>query len=113
MNTLVTRLEGLRNGRNTAEFARFVGVKQQTMFNFLNGKRTPNADSIIKICTTCAVASDWLLGINNASLSLGLTATAVSRGAKEKVAALKKSATTVSAKADELLQSIKELEATI
>ena len=108
MTIVIERLKTLlaERGTSVSEFARFIGLKQPTLNNYLKGDRTPTIDSIVMICNKCCISSDWLLGISNDRSAE--TKTII--GMKSRVADLKVSAQTVSNNADALLKSITEME---
>ena len=66
MESVVNRLKTLLDERGTSvsEFARFLGMPQPTLNNYLKGERTPTIDSIVIVCNKCKVTSDWLLGLS-------------------------------------------------
>lgn len=49
---------------NQRAFAKHMGYAQSTVNAWCLGKRQPNADAIVDICTEFHVSADWLLGIN-------------------------------------------------
>jgi transcriptional regulator with XRE-family HTH domain len=69
MNNFLSRLKDLQKGMNKSEFSRFLGVKQQTLDNYLNG-RIPKLDFVVVVCKKCDVTSDWLLGLAPSSISV-------------------------------------------
>lgn len=56
------RLNELMGELSTTEFADKVGVSRQTMGFYLNGDRIPDSATLMLICKSCNVSSDWLLG---------------------------------------------------
>ena len=67
------RLAGLRGMRNRHEFAKEIGIPYTTYCRYEDAKRSPDWDSILKICKYCGVSADRLLGLemdNNLSLEL-------------------------------------------
>lgn len=52
-----------RLGQN--ELAKIIGVSKQTISNWENGRRTPDADLIRKLCETLGCTSDYLLGLTD------------------------------------------------
>jgi transcriptional regulator with XRE-family HTH domain len=105
MSDFVRRLKQLQNGRNTSEFARFLGVKQQTLDNYIKGRK-PSVEFIVTLCNKCGKSADWLLGLSETRENV----LPASDGVKTKVADLKKAAEKISTKAGELLASIGEME---
>ena len=65
METFSDRLKMLQKGRNTSEFARFLEVRQQTLDNYLKGKRQPPIDFVVAVCNKCGIQPDWLLGLSD------------------------------------------------
>ena len=59
----VKRFRELQGGRDSAEFARFLGLSRQTVWFYLNGDRIPNALRLKSIAEKCNVSADWLLGL--------------------------------------------------
>lgn len=53
------------SGLSVKDFANKVGISRQTMDFYLNGKRSPSADSLIKISNKFHVTTDWLLAITD------------------------------------------------
>lgn len=66
-NTLAGKLNRLySDSRMTVEkFAQVGGVSRSAMQNYLDGTRTPGADTLIRICKHFSVSSDWLLGLSD------------------------------------------------
>lgn len=81
----VGRISQLFNesGLSVNEFAHKVGLSRQTMDFYLNGKRSPSAESLKNISEAFSVTTDWLLAltevrskssdIQNAVSALGIT----------------------------------------
>lgn len=63
----VGRISCLYNesGLSVNDFAKKVGISRQTMDFYLNGKRSPSAESISKICKSCNVTADWMLALSD------------------------------------------------
>ena len=53
------------SGLSVKDFANKVGISRQTMDFYLNGKRSPSAESLIKISKEFHVTTDWLLAITD------------------------------------------------
>ena len=49
---------------NVSEFARFLGMKQQTLDNYIKG-RIPSVEFVVRLCSKCCVSADWLLGLES------------------------------------------------
>ncbi|MDT3386622.1 MAG: helix-turn-helix domain-containing protein [Bacteroidota bacterium] len=47
------------------EFCEHIGVNYDTFRKWIRGSRTPMAKNIVKICKTCKVSADWLLGLKD------------------------------------------------
>lgn len=54
----------LKGERTTVEFAQILGMSRATVGFYESGQRIPDALGIEKICKTCGVSADWLLGIS-------------------------------------------------
>lgn len=54
----------LKGERTTVEFAQVLGMSRATVGFYESGQRIPDALGIEKICKTCGVSADWLLGIS-------------------------------------------------
>jgi hypothetical protein len=64
MKKVTDRILELVGEQKPAKFAKNCGIPQQTFDNYIHG-RTPNADNIVKICSTNGVSADWLLGLSD------------------------------------------------
>lgn len=64
MEKFFLRLEGVRGTRSVAEFARILGVRQQTLNNYMNG-REPPAAFVVLVCEKMNLSADWLLGLKD------------------------------------------------
>ena len=54
------------NGGNITRFAeQKLEIQRATLSNYLNGRRKPETDIIIKICRVCNISADWLLGMSD------------------------------------------------
>lgn len=49
----------------TTDFAKKVGITRQTMGYYLNGERIPDSLTLVKICESCNVSANWLLGLSD------------------------------------------------
>lgn len=67
MNDLGEKLWRLREQRGLSqeEFAEMLGVSRQTVSNWENGKATPDALRLGKICAVLRVSADELLGLSS------------------------------------------------
>lgn len=70
MQKFFSRLEMLRGNNSVTEFARILGVRQQTLNNYVNG-REPPAAFVKLVCEKMCVSSDWLLGLSDARIGSG------------------------------------------
>jgi transcriptional regulator with XRE-family HTH domain len=63
--TLGDRLKYALEIRNMkqCDFAKKIGLTEVTMSRYINGTRKPKADTIVIICRTLGISSDWLLGM--------------------------------------------------
>ena len=59
----------LKGERTTVEFAQVLGMSRATVGFYESGQRIPDALGIEKICKTCGVSADWLLGISTVKTS--------------------------------------------
>lgn len=64
---LKLRLNKLLGDMSVTEFAKKLGLSRQTVGFYLNGDRIPDSETLVQICKTCHVSSDWLLGLSNDS----------------------------------------------
>ena len=64
MGTLGTRLSDLlkKNQIQQKQFAKYIGVQEQTVGRYIKGTSQPNADVIIKMVKVLNVSADYLLG---------------------------------------------------
>lgn len=47
---------------------RLGGLTRNTIAQYYNGKRVPDAPHLYKICTACNVSANWLLGLSNVQM---------------------------------------------
>ena len=61
------KLKEIRNDNKMTqkEFSDFVGISQQTLSGYENGKMFPSLEVVKDISQKCNVSCDWLLGISN------------------------------------------------
>lgn len=45
------------------ELAQKIGVTEASMCRYCNNERDPKAKTVVKICQTLNISSDWLLGL--------------------------------------------------
>ena len=61
--------ENLKEIRNDSkmtqkEFSEFIGISQQTLSGYENGKMLPSLEVVKDIAQKCNISCDWLLGIS-------------------------------------------------
>ena len=68
--TVYDRLRKLRKSKKSsiAKIAKETGIYTGTLGNYFSGKRTPNAEQIVKLCKAFDVSADWLLGISDVNM---------------------------------------------
>ena len=76
---LRSRLAELQGNMSTTDFAQKLGLSRQTVGFYLNGDRIPDSETLIKICKSCNVSADWLLGIETDGLGLSARSTELLR----------------------------------
>ena len=52
------------DGKNKREFAKMCDIERTSYGKFENGVRLINTTSLKKICETCKVSADWILGVS-------------------------------------------------
>ncbi len=64
LNMFPQRLKELRlkKGLTQTELGEKVGVKQNTLTNWENGKREPSFENLVKLADLLDVSLDWLFG---------------------------------------------------
>jgi len=68
MESVVLSLKELQGSMNVSEFARFLGVNQKTLDNYIKGIRKPTVDFVLHVCTKCGISCDRLLGLTDTAL---------------------------------------------
>ena len=63
MREILKKIKSCQNGMNTSEFARFLGLNQQTVYYYLAGERKISLEFVYTICEKCHVSADWLLDL--------------------------------------------------
>lgn len=56
------KMQELQGDRNDAEFAGFLGMKYDTLYQYLTGKRFPSVYALAQIADRCGVTMDSLIG---------------------------------------------------
>lgn len=64
LNNLIERIKAQTNGESVYSFAKKLGISQQTVDCYINGKRKPSIEFLYRVCSTYGVSSDWLLGLS-------------------------------------------------
>ncbi len=59
------RLRTLRGELKQAEFARKVGIAQNTYSRYESGERIPDIEVLARLAARLDVSADWLLGLDN------------------------------------------------
>ena len=60
---VISRVKRQMNGESVYAFAKRLGVSQQTVDCYINGKRKPSLDFIYRVCSVCGCSADELLGL--------------------------------------------------
>lgn len=64
-NLFPEKLRTLRGSQSKQEFCQKLGISYSAYSRYESGERSPDWDSIIKICTIINVSADWLLGLRD------------------------------------------------
>lgn len=59
------RLKTLRGELKQAEFARKVGLAQNTYSRYESGERIPDIEVLVRLAARLGVSTDWLLGLDS------------------------------------------------
>jgi len=59
------RLRTLRGELKQAEFARKVGLAQNTYNRYESGERIPDIEVLVRLAARLGVSTDWLLGLDS------------------------------------------------
>lgn len=62
---ILDRVKSVQGSMSTREFARKLGMTQQTVALYLTEQRKLSLDFIVNICLCFGVSADWLLGLRN------------------------------------------------
>lgn len=68
---IISRIDTVRGSRSVSGFARFLGIPQKSLDNYLRQGRKPSVELILLVCTKCGVSADWLLGLKPDSATVG------------------------------------------
>ena len=63
LEDVVSRVKDEMNGESVYAFAKRLGISQQTVDCYLNGKRKPSLDFVYRVCSVCGCSADVLLGL--------------------------------------------------
>lgn len=66
MSIFSDRLKSLRGSLKQAEFARKIGLAQNSYNRYESGERVPDIEILSQMASHLGVSSDWLLGLDNA-----------------------------------------------
>ena len=61
-DTFLMRLKELQGDESVSAFARRLAMPQNTLDCYMRGTRKPSVELLTRVCDTCAVSADWLLG---------------------------------------------------
>lgn len=64
---VISRVKDTMNGMSIYAFAKKLGISQQTVDCYINGKRKPSLEFIYRVCSICNCSADWILGITDVS----------------------------------------------
>ena len=62
---IVSRIRTVQGELSTVEFARRLGMTQQTVNLYLKEARKPSLEFVLKVCSTFEESADWLLGLTD------------------------------------------------
>lgn len=60
--TFLMRLKELQGDESVSAFARRLAMPQNTLDCYMRGTRKPSVELLTRVCDTCGVSADWLLG---------------------------------------------------
>ncbi len=61
-DAFLMRLKELQGGESVSAFARRLAMPQNTLDCYMRGTRKPSVELLTRVCDTCGVSADWLLG---------------------------------------------------
>ena len=74
VSTFSDKLKKLRGALTQAEFARRIGLAQNSYHRYESGERIPDIDVLSKLASRLNVSTDWLLGLeDNEGIPLSMT----------------------------------------
>lgn len=62
---VISRVKVAMDGMSVYAFAKKLGISQQTVDCYVNGKRKPSLDFLYRVCSVCNCSADWLLGLSD------------------------------------------------
>lgn len=65
VSTFSDKLKKLRGALTQAEFARRIGLAQNSYHRYESGERIPDIDVLSKLASRLNVSTDWLLGLED------------------------------------------------
>lgn len=65
MSTFSDKLKKLRGALTQSEFARRIGLAQNSYHRYESGERIPDIDVLSKLASRLDVSTDWLLGLED------------------------------------------------
>jgi len=64
-DAFLMRLKELQGGESVSAFARRLAMPQNTLDCYMRGTRKPSVELLTRVCDTCGVSADWLLGLDD------------------------------------------------
>ena len=61
-DSFLMRLKELQGDESVSAFARRLAMPQNTLDCYMRGTRKPSVELLTRVCDTCGVSADWLLG---------------------------------------------------
>lgn len=61
-DVFISRLKELQGNESVSAFARRLAMPQNTLDCYMRGVRKPSVELLTRVCDTCQVSADWLLG---------------------------------------------------
>ena len=65
MKKVLERILLLKGDKSSSAFARTLSMRQQTVDNYLTGRRKLSVEFLHSICCKCGVSCDWLFGFTD------------------------------------------------
>ena len=60
--SFMRNMEKLKKDMSDSEFAAYCGLKYETCYQYLTGRRFPTVHALAQISDACGVSIDWLVG---------------------------------------------------